>query len=56
MPKPQLMSSNVFAPRLFGIEVKEEDEYVKLLRFRMERNGDALPMLPMDQMGLVTED
>jgi len=56
MPKPQLMSSNVFAPKLFGIEVKEEDAYVKLLRFRMEHNGDPLPMLPMDQMDLVTED
>ena len=29
---------------------------MKFLRFRMEHNGDALPMLPMDQMGLVTED
>lgn len=56
MPRPALMSSNIFAPKLFGIEIKEEDEYMKLLKFRMEHNGDPLPMLPMDQMGLVIED
>jgi protease-4 len=56
MPKPQLMSSNVFAPRLFGIEVKEEDEDVKLLKFRIEHNGDPLPMLPSEMMGLIKEN
>jgi protease-4 len=56
MPRPQLMSSDIFSPRLFGTEVKEEDEYIRLLRFRLEHNGDPLPMLPMDQMGLVEED
>jgi protease-4 len=56
MPKPQLMSSNVFAPRLFGIEIKEEDEYIKLLRFRIEHNGDPLPMLPAELSGMAKED
>jgi protease-4 len=56
MPKPRLLSSDVFAPRLFGMEIAEEDEFIKLLKFRMKHNGDPLPMLPMEQMGLVTED
>ncbi len=56
MPRPQLMSPNVFAPRLFGIEVGEEDEFMQLLRFRLEHNGDPLPMMPVDQIGLFTEN
>lgn len=56
MPRPGLMSSDVFAPRLLGIEVREEDPYIKLIKFRMEHNGDPLPMLPMEQMGVVIED
>lgn len=56
MPKPALVSSSIFTPRLFGIEVTEEDEFIKLLKFRLEHNGDPLPMLPADMMGLVMED
>lgn len=56
MPQPELMSSRIFAPRLFGIEIAEEDEFVNLVKFRIKHNGDPMPMLPMEQMWLVTED
>jgi protease-4 len=56
MPRPELMSSSVFAPRLFGVEIEEEDEFIKLVRFRVEHNGDPMPMLPMEQMWLLTDD
>ena len=55
MPKPSLMSSDLFAPRLFGIETGEENEHVKLLRFMMEHNGKPMPMLPLEQIGLLEE-
>jgi len=55
MPRPGLMNLNLFAPRLFGIEIREKDESLEQLRFRIEHNGEPLPMLPLDHMHLLTE-
>jgi len=56
MPRPALMSSDLFAPRLFGIEAGQEDEFIELIKFRLDHNGDPLPMLPAEMMGLTVED
>jgi protease-4 len=56
MPHPTLFSPDVFAPKLFGVEVQDEDEVIQLLKFRMENNGKPLPVLPIEEMGLLEEN
>ncbi len=48
-PAMGLFNLDVFAPRLFGIDVKK-DATVEYLKFRLEHNAEPLPMLPMDFM------
>lgn len=49
-PAMGLFNLDVFAPRLFGIDVKK-DATIEYLKFRLEHNGEPLPILPMDFMG-----
>ena len=53
IPRPDLFSPDVFAPRLLGTELRQDDEYINLM---IDHNGEPLPMLPLDQMGLIVED
>ena len=54
LPKPDLFNPNIFKPKLFGVKY-QEDEFIELLKFRLKHNGEPLPMLPMDDMGMLME-
>lgn len=54
LPKPNLFDPNIFKPKLFGIEY-QKDEFIELLKFRLKHNGRPLPMLPMEDMGMLME-
>jgi hypothetical protein len=44
----------MFMPKLFGIEAKTaSDPTVELLKFRMQHNGETLPMLQMEDLGMM---
>ncbi|UCF78274.1 MAG: S49 family peptidase [Candidatus Eiseniibacteriota bacterium] len=52
LPKPQLFDPNIFKPSLFGFE-ERTNELMELLKFRMEHNGQPLPMMSLDDMEMV---
>jgi protease IV len=53
MPKKGLMDFSMFMPKLFGIETKiESDPTIELLKFRLQHNGEPLPMLPLEDVDL----
>jgi protease-4 len=51
MPKKGLFDFSQFMPKLFGVETKiTADPTVELLKFRLKHNGEALPMLPLEDV------
>jgi len=58
LPEAPLFNPEMFAPKLFGIEIKEStaDRIVDHLKFRIDHNGQPMPLLPLDQMDYVSED
>jgi protease-4 len=54
-PAMGLFNIDTFAPRLFGIDVKK-DATVEYLKFRLDHNGEPLPMLPSDFMNTSREE
>lgn len=53
MPKKGLIDFSMFMPKLFGIEAKTaSDPTIELLKFRIQHNGEPLPMLPMEDMDI----
>jgi protease-4 len=54
MPKKGLIDFSMFMPKLFGIEAKtSSDPMIELLKFRIQHNGEPLPMLPMEDMDMM---
>ena len=53
MPKQRLFDLSVFMPRLFGMEQPiTSDPYIEQLRFRLQHNGQPMPLMPLDDVGL----
>ncbi len=50
LPPKGLIDLSFLQPKLFGISI-EEDPALEQLRFRIEHNGEPMPMLPMDEYG-----
>jgi protease IV len=51
MPKKGLFDFSMFAPKLFGFETKTAtDPTIELLKFRLQHNGEPMPMLPMEDI------
>ena len=50
LPEPPLFNPQMFMPKLFGVE-QPRNEILEHLRFRIEHNGEVMPMLPVDAMG-----
>ena len=54
MPKKGLFDFSMFMPKLFGVETKIlTDPTIELLKFRLQHNGEPLPMLPMEDMDMM---
>ena len=51
-PDMPLIDLSFLTPKLFGIEMKE-DEFIKDLKFRIENFGKPMPILPLDEMDLI---
>jgi protease-4 len=49
MPEPPAFNPAMFTPKLFGIRY-EKNEMLEHLRFRIEHNGEAMPILPIEYM------
>ena len=50
LPEPPLFNPQMFMPKLFGV-AEHRNNVLDHLRFRMEHNGEAMPILPLDSMG-----
>jgi protease-4 len=51
LPKPGLMDFSGFMPRLIGVrQAISEDPTLQQLKFRLQHNGQPMPMLPLDQV------
>ncbi len=53
-PQPPLLNMNIFMPKLFGMKLKS-DPALEYLHFRIEHNGEALPMIPLDVMDAIDD-
>ncbi|MFH1312657.1 MAG: signal peptide peptidase SppA [Candidatus Eisenbacteria bacterium] len=49
MPEVPLFDPNIFMPKLFGIKY-EKNELIEHIKFRMEHNGEPMPLMPIEQM------
>jgi protease IV len=47
LPEPGMFDLNIFMPKLFGINYKEDPSF-KTLKLRLQHNGQPLPMLPLE--------
>lgn len=54
LPEPGLFNPAMFTPSLFGVGYSE-NEVLEHLMFRLEHNGEAMPILPLDDMGRYLE-
>ncbi len=52
-PKPGWFNFNIFIPKLFGLNLNIEDSYIKNIKYRFQNNGRPIPMLPLENMGLL---
>ncbi|MBA7516093.1 hypothetical protein ES705_08138 [subsurface metagenome] len=52
LPKRKLLDPGMFKPKMFGVEF-QNNEFINYLKFRLEHNGEPLPMLPMEDMGMI---
>jgi hypothetical protein len=44
----------MFMPKLFGVEAKiASDPTVEILKFRLQHNGEPLPMLPIEDLDMM---
>jgi protease IV len=43
-------------PGLIGVDIKKIDDNLKLLKFILEKNGNAMTMLPLDFLNYIPED
>ena len=51
MPEKGLLDFSMFMPKLFDIETKiASDPTVELLKFRIQHNGEPLPLLPTEDL------
>jgi protease-4 len=56
MPKKGWIDFSKFMPKLFGIETKTaSDPTIELLKFRIQHNGEPLPMLPMEDIDMMSQ-
>ncbi len=49
MPKPSMLDPDFLIPKFFGVEYKT-DPTIEHLKFRLEHNGQPMPILPLDDM------
>jgi protease-4 len=55
MPKKGLIDFSMFMPKLFGIETQiASDPMIELLKFRIRHNGEPLPMLPIEDLDMMS--
>jgi len=54
MPEPPLLDTSMFSPKLFGLSQKPNPA-LENLGFRIEHNGEAMPMLPLDVLDAISE-
>lgn len=50
MPEAPWFDISRFMPKLFSVELKEKDEFVDHIKFRLQNNGIPMPMLPLEEM------
>ena len=54
LPQPGLLDFSMFSPKLFGVSAGFlDDPVINHLKFRLQHNGEPMPLLPLDQMDVV---
>ena len=55
LPKPGLINFKAFMPKSQTYPISmQEDKFLEQLRFRIEHNGEVMPMMPIEMMELET--
>lgn len=56
LPESPLFNFNIFLPKIFGVEVfNEEDDFITNLKLRLQNNGQPMPVLPLEDMDMITK-
>jgi protease-4 len=55
LPKKGLIDFSQFMPRLIGVDMKQKDPLLEHLRFLVERNGQPMPILPLEEIDFTRE-
>ncbi|MBS4027375.1 MAG: signal peptide peptidase SppA [Ignavibacteriales bacterium] len=52
LPKPKLFDLGIYVPKIFGIQIPQqpESDVLHQIKFRLEHNGEAMPILPLEEM------
>ncbi len=50
LPEAPLFSTSGFAPSLFGIEQRRPDPVIEHLKFRLDHNGEVMPIVPSEYL------
>ncbi|MGE5399279.1 MAG: S49 family peptidase, partial [Ignavibacteriales bacterium] len=50
-PGMPLFNLNFLQPKLFGLE-NRENEFLEFMKFRIEHNGEPMPVLPLEDWGM----
>jgi protease-4 len=54
IPQAPLFDPNMFMPRLFGVKY-EKNELIEHLKFRMEHNGQPMPLMPLEELDYLSD-
>jgi protease IV len=53
-PSPPLFNLNQFMPSIFGFKIQsKEDPLINNIKFRLEHNGEVMPILPLEDMDML---
>ncbi|MFC2131789.1 signal peptide peptidase SppA [Bacteroidota bacterium] len=55
-PKQEMFDFGMLFSGLFGLELKETKEQLKMLKFRLDNNGIPMPMMPLDYIEHVQDE
>ncbi len=53
IPEAPWIDFSRFMPKIFGVELKENDEFIDHIKFRLRNNGIPMPILPLEDMELI---
>ena len=58
LPEAPMFNPSLLTPKIIGVQARAaqpQNELIEHLRFRLEHNGVAMPIMPLDYMDMIRE-